>query len=132
MEPHDSLSGIPERFSGLLAALLRHVLALGALAAEETRLLIRQSVAGIILLTALLLSVTIAYIALVAAAASLLVLRYHWEWPGALGALAIFHLLTAAILFAVFKARSTPPPYGATAAELQRDLEALARHSRTP
>ena len=132
MEPHDAQRGIPARFSGLLAALLRHLLALGALAAEETRLLVRQSITSIVLLTALLLSVMIAYLALAAGAVSLLVLRLYWEWPLALGTLSLLHLLLATVLFAVFKTRSGPRPYEATTAELRRDLEALANHSRTP
>jgi uncharacterized membrane protein YqjE len=132
MDPQELPGGIPSRISGLTAALLRHLLALGALAAEETRQLIRQSLAGLLLLISLILSLFLCYLGGMAALISLLALDLHWGWPSSLAASALFHLALAAILFVVLKFTSLPSPYQATSAELQRDIEALGKHSHRP
>lgn len=69
---------IPSRVTGLTAGILRYTLSLGALAAEEGRLLIRQSVAAILLLVGMVVVAVLAYVALIAAGVSLLAMKLGW------------------------------------------------------
>jgi uncharacterized membrane protein YqjE len=123
-------SGIPSRISGLLFALLRHALALTELAAQETQILIRQSVAAILLLIAFIVVVVISYLGLLATVISLLAIGHGWCWPAAFGVVALFHLLLAGMILVILKNRSIPRPYEATTSELRRDLESLGKYSQ--
>jgi len=130
MDTNQLPGGIPSRISGVTAALLRHFLALAELATEEGRLLIRQSLTVIILLVALILVITISYLALVAAVVSLLNLELGWSLPMALVTISFFHLLLAGAIIFCIRIRSTMPPFEATAAELRRDMESLSSYSK--
>ena len=130
MDTNQLPGGIPSRISGVTAALLRHFLALAELATEEGRLLIRQSLTVIILLVALILVITISYLALVAAVVSLLNLELGWSLPMALVTISFFHLLLAGAIIFFIRIRSATPPFEATAAELRRDMESLSSYSK--
>lgn len=132
MIPHDLPGGIPSRVSGLAAGLIRHLLSLGSLAALEGRMFIRQSIAGIILLAALLLFAMISYVALVASAISLLAMFLKWGWPLSLAAAGLLHLAFVGILYTMLRVRIAPRPFEATSAELQKDIDALSIYSSTP
>jgi uncharacterized membrane protein YqjE len=132
MNPQDLPGGIPSRITGLTAGILRYTLSLGALAAEEGRLLIRQSVAAILLLVAMVVIAMIAYVALVGAAVSLLAVKLSWGWPVSLSAAGLIHLAILGILFRILRSRTAPRPFEATTAELRRDIEALSRYSNHP
>jgi len=125
-----SFVGIPSRLSGLITELLRHVLSLGALAAEETRLLIRQSLAAILLIIALILMLMISYVAGVFAVAALFVSGCGFGWSATLCFISLIHLLLAGGFFLILRMRRMPRPYEATSAELQRDFEAIGGASR--
>ena len=129
MIPHDLPGGIPSRISGLTAGLIRHLLSLGSLAALEGRMFIRQSIAGIILLVALLLFAMIAYVALVASVISLLAMFLKWGWPLSLAAAGLLHLALVGIFYKLLRARIAPRPFEATSAELQKDIDALSTYS---
>lgn len=131
MIPHDLPGGIPSRISGLTAGLIRHLLSLGSLAALEGRMFIRQSIAGIILLAALLLFAMIAYVALIASAISLLAVFLKWGWPLSLASAGLLHLAFVGILYKMLRARIAPRPFEATSAELQKDIDALSIYSST-
>lgn len=136
MDLNELPGGIPSRISGLLFAVLRHLLALSELAAEETRLLIRQSILTILMLAAFLVTVVICYLALLAAIISILALGQEWGWPSAFAVVAFAHLLLAGLILFLIRKCTTPHLYEATASELRRDLDALASYagksSRTP
>lgn len=132
MSPQDLPGGIASRLAGLLAGLLRHALAIGALAAFETRLLIRQSVAILLLAVATLLAALIAYVAILAAVVSLLAEKLSWGWPISLSAAGLLHLAALGILFSILRGVSAPKAYEATAAELTKDLESLGRLGGDP
>jgi vacuolar-type H+-ATPase subunit I/STV1 len=118
--------GIPSRITGLTAGLLRHLLSLGSLAALEGRLLIRQSIAGLILLLAIVVVAMIAYVALIGAVVALLATSLKWGWPVSLAAAGLLHLGILGILYQALRARIiTPRPFEATTAELRRDIDAL-------
>lgn len=118
--------GIPSRITGLTAGLLRHLLSLGSLAALEGRLLIRQSIAGLILLLAIVVVAMIAYVALIGAVIALLATSLKWGWPVSLAATGLLHLGILGILYQALRARIiTPRPFEATTAELRRDIDAL-------
>jgi len=129
MIPNDLPGGIPARISGLTAGLIRHLLSLGSLAALEGRMFIRQSIAGIILLVAMILFAMIAYVALVASAISLLAIFLKWGWPVSLAAAGMFHLAIVGILYKLLCTRIAPRLFEATSAELQRDIDALSIYS---
>ncbi len=132
MTPNDLPGGIPSRISGLSAGLIRHFLSLGSLAALEGRMFIRQSIAGIILLAALILFAMIAYVALIASAISLLAMFLKWGWPLSLAAAGLLHLAFVGILYKLLRARIAPRPFEATSAELQKDIDALSIYSNNP
>ncbi|MEY2906679.1 MAG: hypothetical protein RLZZ408_1150 [Verrucomicrobiota bacterium] len=132
MNPQDLPGGIPSRITGLTAGILRYTLSLGALAAEEGRLLIRQSVAAILLLVAMVVIAMIAYVALLGAAVSLLAMKLSWGWPVSLAAAGLIHLAILGILLRILRSRTTPRPFEATTAEIRRDIEALSRYSNNP
>jgi len=132
MIPHDLPGGIPSRISGLASGLIRHLLSLGSLAALEGRMFIRQSIAGIILLAALILFAMIAYVALIASAISLLAMFLKWGWPLSLAAAGLLHLAFVGILYKLLRARIAPIPFEATSAELQKDIDALSIYSNNP
>lgn len=133
MNPQDLPGGIPSRITGLIAGILRYAFSIGALAAEEGRLLIRQSIAAILLLMAMAVIAMIAYVALVAAAVSLLAMKLQWGWPVSLSAAGLIHLAILGILFNILRTRTTPRPFEATSAELRRDIETLGNYAkRTP
>lgn len=133
MNPQDLPGGIPSRITGLIAGILRYAFSIGALAAEEGRLLIRQSIAAILLLMAMAVIAMIAYIALVAAAVSLLAMKLQWGWPVSLSAAGLIHLAILGILFNILRTRTAPRPFEATSAELRRDIETLGNYAkRTP
>ena len=129
MNPQDLPGGIPSRITGLIAGILRYAFSIGALAAEEGRLLIRQSIAAILLLMAMAVIAMIAYIALVAAAVSLLAMKLQWGWPVSLSAAGLIHLAILGILFNILRTRTAPRPFEATTAEIRRDIEALSHYS---
>ena len=129
-QPSGATGGITTSISGLAAALLRHLLALAELASGELRLLIRQGITSLILLAALLLFVMVGYLTLVAMAVSLLVVGAGWNWPGALGATALFHLLCAVAIVFMLRFRTSRPLFEATAAELRHDMESLKSYSK--
>ena len=129
MDPNELPGGIPSRISGLLFALLRHLLSLTELAAEETRLLIRQSITAILLLVALIVTLVISYLALLATLISFLTLGHGWSWPSAFALVGFFHLLIAGILVFFLRLRTASRPFEATTAELRRDLDALGTYS---
>lgn len=110
-------------------SLLRHLLALTELAAEETRLLIRQSIVAILLLIALIVTLVISYLALIATVVSILTLGHGWGWPAAFALVGIFHLVLAGALLLLLRFRTAPRPFEATATELRRDLDALGSYS---
>jgi len=125
--------GIPSRVSGLTIGVVRHLLSLGSLAAEEGRLFVRQSITGLILLMALILVAMIAYVALIACVVTLLAVSLNWGWPVSLAAAAMIHLGLVWILYSILRARITFRPFEATTAELQRDMDVLSHYSnRTP
>ena len=118
--------GIPSRITGLTAGLLRHLLSLGSLAALEGRLFIRQSIAGLILLLAIVMVAMIAYVALIGAVVALLATSLKWGWPVSLAAAGLLHLGILGILYQALRARViTPRLFEATTSELRRDIEAL-------
>ena len=129
MDLNELPGGIPSRISGLVFSLLRHFLALSELAAEETRLLIRQSVAAILLFIALILTLVISYLALIATVIALLTLREGWGWAESFASVGLFHLLLAGLLVFFIRNRTAPRPYEATSAEIRRDLDALGNYS---
>lgn len=129
MDLNELPGGIPSRISGLLFALLRHLLALTELAAEETRLLIRQSITAILLLVALIVTLVISYLALIGSVIALLTLGHGWGWPAAFAVVGLFHLLVAGFLVFLLRVRTTSRPFEATAAEIRRDLDALGNYS---
>ncbi len=122
--------GIPSRLSGLITELLRHVLSLGALAAEETRVLIQRSITGVLVLIVLILMLVIAYVSAIIAVVSLLALGCGFGWVATLGLISLLHLLLAGGCYLFLRLKSFPRPYEATSAELQRNLEALGTSSR--
>jgi uncharacterized membrane protein YqjE len=130
MNPQDLPGGIPSRITGLIAGILRYAFSIGALAAEEGRLLIRQSIAAILLLMAMAVIAMIAYIALVAAAVSLLAMKLQWGWPVSLSAAGLIHLAILGILFNILRTRTAPRPFEATSAELRRDIETLGNYAK--
>lgn len=109
----------------MTAGLARHGLGLASLAAAETRILVRQSL-GMLLLGAIMLVVAlIAYVALIAAAVTLLAERLAWGWPVSLATAGLIHLALLGILWSFLRRISLPSPYESTARELRRDIEAL-------
>lgn len=132
MDLNDLPGGIPTRVSGLLFALLRHLVALTELAAEETRLLIRQSLLSIMLLVALVVTMVIAYLSLLATVISLLTMMAGWGWPAAFALVTFLHLILAALIFFLLRIRTTPRPYAETSSEIRRDLDSLGNYSKKP
>jgi uncharacterized membrane protein YqjE len=130
MNPQDLPGGIPSRITGLIAGILKYAFSIGALAAEEGRLLIRQSIAAILLLMAMAVIAMIAYVALVAAAVSLLAMKLQWGWPVSLSAAGLIHLAILGILFNILRTRTAPRPFEATSAELRRDIETLGNYAK--
>ena len=122
--------GIPSRVTGLTAGILRYTLSLGSLAAEEGRLLIRQSVAAILLLVGMVIVAAIAYVALIAAGVSLLAMKLGWGWPVSLSAAGLIHLALLGVLYRFLRSRASIRPFEATAAELRRDIDALGGYTR--
>lgn len=133
INPQDLSGGIPSRITGLTAGILRYALSIGALAAEEGRLLVRQSIAAILLLAAMVVVGMIAYVALVAAAVCILAMKLGWGWPVSLAAAGLIHLALLGILFRFLRTRTAPRPFEATSAELRRDIDSLGGYTkRTP
>jgi uncharacterized membrane protein YqjE len=130
MDPNEPSGGIPSRISGLLYALMRHVLALTELAAEETRILIRQSVTAIILLIALIVVLIISYLSLLATVIILLTINQGWGWPSAFAVMAAVHLVMAVLIVSVLRVRTALNPFEATTAELRRDLDHLGNYAK--
>ena len=96
------------------------------MAAAETRLLIRQSLASVMLITAMALFGVIAYVALIGAGVSLLAVKLSWGWPVSLAAAGMIHLALLGIAYAFLKNRAPVRPYEATSAEIRRDIETLS------
>lgn len=132
MNPQDLPGGIPSRITGLTAGILRYTFSLGALAAEEGRLLIRQSVSAILLLVIMVVIAMVAYVALIGAAVSLLAVKLSWGWPVSLAAAGLIHVAILGILFKVLRSRTAPRPFEATSAELRKDIEALGNYPISP
>jgi hypothetical protein len=130
MNQQELPGGIPFRVTGLTAGILRYTLALGALAAEEGRLLIRQSVAAILLLAGMMIVAAIAYVALIAAGVSLLAMKLGWGWPVSLSAAGLIHLALLGVLYRFLRSRASILPFEATSAELRRDIDALGGYTR--
>lgn len=130
MNQQDLPGGIPSRVTGLTAGILRYTLSLGALAAEEGRLLIRQSVAAILLLAGMMIVAAIAYVALIAAGVSLLAMKLGWGWPVSLSAAGLIHLALLGVLYRFLRSRASIRPFEATSAELRRDIDALGGYAR--
>ena len=127
--PQESSGGLPSRVTSLSAAILRHGLNLSSLAAAETRLLIRQSLASILLVVAMSVFGVIAYVALIGAGVSLLALKLCWGWPVSLAAAGMIHLAFLGIAYAFLKNQAPVRPYEATSAEIRRDIETLSGNS---
>jgi uncharacterized membrane protein YqjE len=136
MTPQDLPGGIPSRITRLTAGVLRYTLSLGALAAEEGRLLIRQSVTSVLLLVAMVVMSIISYVALIGAGVSLLAVKLSWGWPVSLTTAGLIHLGLVGILLGILRSRTAPRPFEATRAELCKDIDALGNYStpsrRTP
>ena len=130
MNQQDLPGGIPSRVTGLTAGILRYTLSLGSLAAEEGRLLIRQSVAAILLLVGMVIVAAIAYVALIAAGVSLLAMKLGWGWPVSLSAAGLIHLALLGVLYRFLRSRASIRPFEATAAELRRDIDALGGYTK--
>jgi hypothetical protein len=130
MNQQDLPGGIPSRVTGLTAGILRYTLSLGSLAAEEGRLLIRQSVAAILLLVGMVIVAAIAYVALIAAGVSLLAMKLGWGWPVSLSAAGLIHLALLGVLYRFLRSRASIRPFEATSAELRRDIDALGGYTR--
>lgn len=130
MNQQDLPGGIPSRVTGLTAGILRYTLSLGSLAAEEGRLLIRQSVAAILLLAGMMIVAAIAYVALIAAGVSLLAMKLGWGWPVSLSAAGLIHLALLGVLYRFLRSRASIRPFEATSAELRRDIDALGGYTR--
>jgi uncharacterized membrane protein YqjE len=122
--------GIASRLTGLTAALISHILAITALAADETRSLIQRSLVSLILIIALIASLFIAYLALVLTAVVLLTIWFGWSWITALGAAALSHIIFALILFLILRFRSNSPVFEGTSEEIRRDLDALNKFAK--
>ena len=131
MNPQDLPGGIPSRITGLTAGILRYSLSLGALAAEEGRLLIRQSVALMLLLVAMVVVASIAYVALIAAVVSLLAMKLGWGWPVSLSTAGLIHVALLGVLYRFLCSRASIRPFEATSAELRRDIDALGNHAQS-
>lgn len=131
MSPQELPGGIPSRITGLAAGLLRHGLTLGALAAAEGRLLLRQSIVTLLLAVAMTVAGIIAYVALIGAVVALLAIKLSWGWPVSLAAAGLIHLAMLGILFSILRTKSLPRPFEGTSAELQKDLESLSRFSNS-
>ena len=129
MNPQDLPGGLPSRIAGLTAGILRHAFSIGSLAAEEGRLLIRQSVSAILLAAVMFLVAMIAYVSLVGAVIALLAVKLGWGWPVSLAAAGLLHLALLGILFRVHRSTAPIRPFEATAAELRKDIEALGTYS---
>jgi hypothetical protein len=129
MNPQDLPGGLAARITGLAAGLLRHGFALGALAAAEGRLLVRQSLFTLLLAIAMALVAAIAYVALIGAVVALAAEKLSWGWPVSLAAAGMIHVALLAILFSVIRGITLPRPFEATTAELKRDIENLGRFS---
>lgn len=129
MNAQDLPGGLASRITGLAAGLLRHGLTLGALAAAEGRLLLRQSVVLLLLSLAMIVAGVIAYVALIGAVVALLAVKLSWGWPVSLAAAGMIHLALLGILFPILRSRSLPRPFEGTSAELKRDIESLGRFS---
>jgi hypothetical protein len=99
------------------------------LAAAETRLLIRQSLASILLVVAMAVFGVIAYVALIGAGVSLLALKLCWGLPVSLAAAGMIHLAFLGIAYAFLKNQAPLRPYEATSAEIRRDIETLSGNS---
>ena len=78
MTQQEHSGGIPSRITGLAAGLLRHGITLGALAAAEGRLLLRQSIATVLLAVVMTVAAIIAYVALVGAVVAFLATKLSW------------------------------------------------------
>lgn len=130
MDLNQLSGGIPSRISGLVSAVIRHLLALAEIAAEETRFLIRQSIVAILLLLSLIVTVVIGYLALLATVISILSIHQGWGWAASFGAVALVHFFLGGILFTVLLSRSLPNPYKATATEFRKDLDALNNYAK--
>ena len=130
MNQQDLPGGIPSRVTGLTAGILRYTLSLGSLAAEEGRLLIRQSVAAILLLVGMVIVAAIAYVALIAAGVSLLAMKLGWGWPVSLSAAGLIHLALLGVLYRFLRSRASIRPFEATSAALRRDIDALGGYTR--
>lgn len=129
MSQQEHPGGIPSRITGLAAGLLRHGLTLGALAAAEGRLLLRQSIVTLLLAVAMTVAGIIAYVALIGAVVALLAIKLSWGWPVSLAAAGMIHLALLGILFSILRTKSLPRPFEGTSSELQKDLESLSRFS---
>ncbi len=129
MNPQGLPGGIPSRITGLTAGIIRHLLSLAALAGEEGRLFLRQSIGGLILLLALVLVTMIAYVAILASVISLLAICLKWGWPVSLAAAGLLHIALVGILYKALRARVSLRPFQATTAELQRDIDVLSSYS---
>lgn len=129
--PQDLPGGIPSRITGLTAGVIRHLLSLVALASEEGRLFVRQSVGALILLLALVLVAMIAYVAIISSVISLLAICLKWGWPVSLAAAGLVHLALVGLLYKALRSRVAPHPFASTTAELQRDIEVLSNYSES-
>ncbi len=129
MSQQELPGGIPSRITGLAAGLLRHGLTLGALAAAEGRLLLRQSIVTLLLAVAMTVAGIIAYVALIGAVVALLAIKLSWGWPVSLAAAGMIHLALLGILLSILRTKSLPRLFEGTSAELQKDLESLSRFS---
>jgi len=127
MKQQDYSGGIPSRITGMAAGLLHHGLTLGALAVAEGRLLLRQSVAVLLLALAMTVAGIIAYVALVCSVVALVAVKLNWGWPVSLSAAGLIHLGLMGILFSILRTRSLPRPFESTSEELRKDLESLGR-----
>jgi Putative Actinobacterial Holin-X, holin superfamily III len=130
MNMQDLPGGIPSRVTGLTSGILRHLLAIGSLAALEARLFLRQSITALLLLLAIVVVAMIAYVALIGAAIALLATTFKWGWPVSLASAGILHLGILGFLYRFLRVRVVAPrPFEATAAEIRKDIDALGNYA---
>ncbi len=117
--------GLGRSISSLSATLLSYVQARGELAAIEAR----EAGGGLariaLLLGVAVLSLALAWLLLVLAAAFGLEMWTGWPWAAVVAALAGLHLLAAVVALLGVKFGFKCPMFSATVAELQKDKESL-------
>lgn len=124
-----STDGISTRFLNLSGMLLQHVSSLFSLAALEISQFLQQSLTSLLLFIALILSVFIGYLALLATGVALAVTQFHLTWPVTLGAVTLLHALIALFLVLMLRQQRSHKLLAMTCAEIQHDIDALSANT---